>query len=352
MRLLLAAAVVLMGGWSRGQAPPPAVAPAVVSDEARVVADAATVFDQMLTAPGVAIPRAMLAGAEGVAIVPRVIKGGFIVGARHGRGVVITKDAAGVWHAPIFLTLTGGNVGWQAGVQETDVVLVYRTQRSVDSLLAGKLTIGADVAAAAGPVGRQAAAATDSRLAAEVYSYSRSRGLFAGVSLDGSVLKIDHAATAAYYRPPGAAAPVVPPAAQQLVARVVAQVEPTTTVPPPSGDPSAQQELGVIGERHALDESATIRDELADYAPRLYRLLDEQWRGYLALPAEVFQGTGRPDAATLAEAAARYDAVAANPSYQSLATRPEFRTVHGLLKHYQQSLSATPTTLDLPPPPR
>lgn len=350
MRLLIAGLLAAVPGAAFAQLVPD---PIPASEETRIVADATIVFDEMLSAPGVAIPKSMLAGAEAVAIVPRVIKGGFIIGARYGRGIVITKDPQGVWHAPIFLSLTGGNVGWQAGVQSTDVVLVYRTQRSVDSLLRGKLTIGADVAAAAGPVGRQAAAATDAGFTAEVYSYSRSRGLFAGVSLDGSVLKIDQAATASYYRSPLDAAPTAPEAAQQLTARVVAQAEPSTTVTPPPADlAQGEPSPAHIGSRHSLDQTATIRDQLSDFAPRLFRLLDPNWQEFLSLPAEVFQEAGHPSPEALAQALARYDGVAADPSYQGLASRPEFQTVHGMLRHYDQLIARTRQPLVLPPPPR
>jgi SH3 domain-containing YSC84-like protein 1 len=129
-----------------------------------------------------------------------VLKGGFVVGVRHGRGVALVRDEQGAWRPPVFVSLTGGSIGWQAGLQATDVILVFRTSKSVQGLLNGKFTIGADAAAAAGPVGRQASAATDAQLRAEILSYSRSRGLFAGVSLDGSMLQIDQATTQAYYQ--------------------------------------------------------------------------------------------------------------------------------------------------------
>jgi len=103
---------------------------------------------------------------------------------------VKTRD--GVWSNPSFVNLTGGSVGFQAGVSSTDVVLVFRTERGVDSIVHGKFTLGADASAAAGPVGRTAQASTDAQLKAEIYSYSRARGLFAGVALDGSVLSIDN----------------------------------------------------------------------------------------------------------------------------------------------------------------
>ncbi|TWT95194.1 hypothetical protein Pla108_33370 [Botrimarina colliarenosi] len=334
------------------QAPPMPVAAS--AEEDRIVVDATTVFDEMLAAPGTAIPRSMLAGAEGVVIVPRVVKGGFIVGARYGRGVVVARDAQGVWRAPLFVTITGGNIGWQAGVQATDLVLVYRSQRGVDSLMAGKLTLGADIAAAAGPVGREAGAATDTSLTAEVYSYSRSRGLFAGVSLDGSVLKIDHAATAAYYRPPAGYTPVqpgtpyIPEGAQRLAAKVVEQTAPATALPAP--EPSGGQPG--IGAPNALDDAASTRDQLADFAPRLYRLLDPAWQGYLSLPAEVFQEAGHPSPEVLTAAVGRFEAVAADPRYTNLAALPEFQTTRGLLRHYAQVLANTPRTLALPPPPQ
>lgn len=322
----------------------------VLSAEARVVADAAVVLEEMLQTPGKAIPLGMLSGADAVAIVPRVIKGGFIVGARHGRGVVITKDAQGVWHAPLFLTLTGGNVGWQAGVQATDVVLVYRSQRSVDSLLQGKLTIGADVAAAAGPVGREAAAATDTGLAAEVYSYSRSRGLFAGVSLDGSVLKVDQAATAAYYQPatPGGSA-VVPIAAQQLTTRIMSLADPPSRVATPEPQQAA---AAVVGQPYALDQAVALREQLADAATRLFRLLDAAWQQHLALPAEVFRDAGHPSPDALATTTATYDAIARNPQYSTLAGSPEFQAVNGLLRQYGQLIANVRPTLTLPPPPQ
>ena len=116
----------------------------------------------------------------------------------------MVRDEQGAWQAPQFVSLTGGSVGWQAGVQATDVILVFKTQKSIQGLMEGKFTLGVDAAAAAGPVGREATAATDATLKAEIYSYSRSRGLFAGVSLDGSALQIEYEANQSYYRAPPA----------------------------------------------------------------------------------------------------------------------------------------------------
>ncbi len=146
------------------------------------------------------IPPAMLVEAEAVIVVPELIKAGFIIGGRHGRGVLLTRDQNRQWSNPLFLTITGGSVGWQAGVQSTDIVLVFRTRKGLDSMLRGEaFTLGADAGVAIGPVGRRAEAATNARLGAEIYSYSRSRGLFAGVSVEGSEVRIDVAGSAGYY---------------------------------------------------------------------------------------------------------------------------------------------------------
>ena len=126
--------------------------------------------------------------AAGVAVIPHVVKAGFVFDGRFGRGVVLARQPDGTWSNPIFLTLAGGGVGWQVGVESTDVILVFKTRESLDRLMGGKdkITLGADVAVAAGPVGRQAEAATDAQLKAEIFSYSRSRGLFLGAFAGGS----------------------------------------------------------------------------------------------------------------------------------------------------------------------
>ncbi len=160
------------------------------------------VLDELAAIPLKGIPPALLADAQGVAIIPRVIKAGFIFGGRGGHGVVMARDKNGAWSDPAFVNIGGASVGLQAGVEATDVVLVFRTRKSVERLLEGKqkITLGVDAAVAAGPVGRQAAAATDGRLEAEIVSYSRSRGLFAGVSLDGAAIYFDAGSNAAFHR--------------------------------------------------------------------------------------------------------------------------------------------------------
>ncbi|HNR91945.1 MAG TPA: lipid-binding SYLF domain-containing protein [Dokdonella sp.] len=162
-------------------------------------ANAVRVLNEIMQAPDKAIPRDLLQSAHAIAVVPDVIKAGFVVGGRRGEGLIAVKSTDGTWSNPSFVNLTGGSVGFQAGVSSTDVVLVFRTQRGVDSIVHGKFTLGADASAAAGPVGRTAQAATDAQLKAEILSYSRARGLFAGVALDGSVLSIDNKANQAIY---------------------------------------------------------------------------------------------------------------------------------------------------------
>jgi len=162
---------------------------------------ATRVLADIMQAPDKAIPRDLLRDAYAIAVIPNVIKVGLVFGGRHGDGLIAVKSPDGSWSNPVYLSLTGGSVGFQAGVSSTDVILVFRTRRGVDSIVNGKFTIGADAHAAAGPVGRNLNASTDIAMQAEIYSYSRSRGLFAGVSLDGSALRIDDGADAMIYGP-------------------------------------------------------------------------------------------------------------------------------------------------------
>jgi lipid-binding SYLF domain-containing protein len=167
--------------------------------ETKLADNSVRVLKEIMTAPDKSIPKDLLKSAYAIAVVPDVIKAGFVVGGRHGDGLISVKTRDGTWSNPSFVSLTGGSVGFQAGVSSTDVVLVFRTQRGVDSIVHGKFTLGADASAAAGPVGRSAQAATDAQLKAEIYSYSRSRGLFAGAALDGTAITIDNDANQAVY---------------------------------------------------------------------------------------------------------------------------------------------------------
>jgi lipid-binding SYLF domain-containing protein len=178
-----------------------AVAGSAVAQETELnrADDAVRVLGEIMRSPDRRVPTELLSKAEAIAVIPNVVKAGLVLGGRHGRGLISVRSADGTWSNPSFLTLNGGSFGFQAGVQSTDVVLVFRSQRGVDSIVNGKFTLGADAAVAAGPVGRNAQASTDGQLKAEIYSYSRSRGLFAGVALDGSVLSIDHKANQKVY---------------------------------------------------------------------------------------------------------------------------------------------------------
>jgi len=175
---------------------PPAAASA---KETTRVESAAEVMDKIMEIPEKAIPPTLLANAQGIAIIPGVIKVGFILGGQYGNGVLLVRGKDGAWSNPVFVTLMSGSVGWQIGAQATDFVIVFKSPRSVEGIMKGKYTLGADAAVAAGPVGRRAEASTDVELKAEIYSYSRSRGLFAGISLEGSSMQINHESNAAFY---------------------------------------------------------------------------------------------------------------------------------------------------------
>lgn len=172
--------------------------------ELATVEAAADTLDEIAAIPLKGIPPALLQNAQGVAIIPNVIKAGLILGGRHGHGVVFLRDGCGMWGNPVFVTFSGGSIGWQIGVQSTDIILVFKTRQSVERILdgSGKVTLGVDVGVAAGPVGRQAEADTDGQLKAEIYSYSRSRGLFAGLSFEGGALCVSKEANAAFYQMP------------------------------------------------------------------------------------------------------------------------------------------------------
>ena len=163
------------------------------------VESAVEVMDKIMEIPEQAIPPALLANAQGIAIIPGVIKVGFVLGGQYGNGVLLVRGKDGAWRNPVFITLMSGSVGWQIGAQATDFVIVFKSPRSIEGIMQGKYTLGADAAVAAGPVGRRAEASTDVEFKAEIYSYSRSRGLFAGISLEGSSLQIDHDSNVAFY---------------------------------------------------------------------------------------------------------------------------------------------------------
>lgn len=153
-------------------------------------AKAARVFREIMRAPDKSVPRDILDRAECVAVFPEVLKAGFVFGARGGRGVASCRTKDG-WSAPAFFNLRGGSVGLQIGAQSTDFVLLFMNENGLNRLMGDKFELGGDASAAAGPVGRQAGASTNIRMDAEILSYSRSRGLFAGLELKGVVITLD-----------------------------------------------------------------------------------------------------------------------------------------------------------------
>src|SRR5450432_2947578 len=145
------------------------------------------------------IPGELLKITQGIIIVPRLINGGFIIAAKRGKGIAMVKLPNGKWSNPVFVTITGGSVGLQAGVQSVDLVLIFKSRETLEKIGKGSFTLGGDISATAGPVGRNSTASTDYKLQAEVYSYSRSKGLFAGISLSGAAIAVDSKANQAFY---------------------------------------------------------------------------------------------------------------------------------------------------------
>jgi len=141
----------------------------------------------------------MLKVTEGIIIVPRLINGGFVLAAKRGKGIAMVKLADGSWSNPVFVTITGGSVGLKAGVQSIDLVLIFKSRETLEKIGKGSFTLGGDISATAGPVGRNSTASTDYKMEAEVYSYSRSKGLFAGISLSGSAISVDSKGNEAFY---------------------------------------------------------------------------------------------------------------------------------------------------------
>jgi len=159
---------------------------------------AGAVLNEIMAAPDKGIPQEVLDHAKCIAVVPHLLKGGFVFGAENGRGVATCRTASG-WSAPAFFTITGGSWGLQIGVEGIDLVMVIQSDKGMDRLINSKFEIGADASVAAGPVGRHASADTDWKMNAEILTYSRARGIFAGITLNGAAIRRDDDSTEAIY---------------------------------------------------------------------------------------------------------------------------------------------------------
>ncbi len=336
MHRLLILTLVLGSGMSAAQA-------LAASDPAETIRQSEQVLADLVAIPARQIPAHLLAEAQGVAVIPNVTKIGFVAGVRRGHGVVMVRDAEGEWSLPQFITLTGGSVGWQAGIQGTDVVLIFKTRKSVEGLMKGKFTIGADASVSAGPVGREAEAATDAALKAEILSYSRSRGLFLGVSIDGSALEIDQHAHAAFYGTPSAEVPGrLPESASQFRQYLVELTEANPAAPGTgAGAPPAA----------SARKLEMLRRSLVHHAGHLHAILSPDWRQYLALPREILDPAAPPNLPALTTLEQRFAKIDGSPNYRHLAKRPEFQTTYDVLREYVAAVSTPPATIQLPPPP-
>jgi lipid-binding SYLF domain-containing protein len=170
------------------------------ADEAARIKESTTVLQEILNAPDVSVPKWVAEKVQGIAVFPSVKKAGLLVGGQWGRGILSAKSTkSGTWSAPAFLTLTGGSIGAQIGGEAVDLVLVIIDERGLEQLTRNQFKIGADAGVAAGPVGRTAEASTDIQMRAKILSYSRARGLFAGITLNGSTIKQDRDANERFY---------------------------------------------------------------------------------------------------------------------------------------------------------
>jgi lipid-binding SYLF domain-containing protein len=162
------------------------------TDQEERLQDSVKVLNDLSRGPDERIPQGLLSRAEAVIVVPSLIKGGFVIGGKHGKGVVSVRDSAtGNWSAPAFVKLSGGSIGWQIGVESIDLVLLVMNREGITKLLDDKFTIGGNLSVSAGPLGRSGDAATDVQVSAQILAYSRSKGLFAGATFEGSALHAD-----------------------------------------------------------------------------------------------------------------------------------------------------------------
>jgi lipid-binding SYLF domain-containing protein len=236
---------------------------------------ATEVIEEVQAMPDQRIPDTLLSRAYGIAVIPDVTKVAFIFGGRHGNGVLVVRDKLNApWSNPALVSLTGGSWGFQAGAQSSDIILVFTTKSGIEGIAGGKLTLGADASVATGPVGRQGSAATDMNFNAEIYSYARTRGLFGGIALDGSVISIDKSANAALYAKSGVTAteifsgtaPAAPATAQRFLERL-AQATHTAV----RGSPAPQADMPATSAAEIPNGAAPKAD-----APRTYPLEEQK----------------------------------------------------------------------------
>ena len=168
-----------------------AALPADRSDEVKRLQRSTEVLQEIMKAPDQGIPQDLLDKAACIVVVPGLKKGGIGIGGKYGKGEIMCRKSDHSWSAPLFITIEGGSFGLQLGFEQIDVVMLIMNHKGVDKLIADKFTVGADASAAAGPVGRQTSASTNVRMDAEILTYSRAKGLFAGISLDGATLRPD-----------------------------------------------------------------------------------------------------------------------------------------------------------------
>jgi len=241
---------------------------------------ATEVLEEVQGMPDQRVPDVLLSRAYGIAVIPDVTKVAFIFGGRHGNGVLVVRDKlTSPWSNPTFVSITGGSWGLQAGAQSSDIILVFTTKTGVEGIAGGKLTLGADASVATGPVGRQGSAATDLNFNAEIYSYARTRGLFGGIALDGSVISIDGSANAAFYGKRGVTAteifsgqsPTAPPAAQRFLTRL-AQL----TRSPVRGSPAPQADMPAAAGAQAAPGAAPSSAAPSVEPARTYPLETQQ----------------------------------------------------------------------------
>jgi lipid-binding SYLF domain-containing protein len=161
-----------------------------LAEESKRIQKSIDVLQALTAAPDDGIPKHLLQRAEAIIVIPDLLKGGFVVGGSHGKGVVSVRNGS-EWSAPAFVKMTGGSIGWQIGVQSVDLVLLVMNRQGVEDLLSNKFKIGGNLSLAAGPVGRAAEASTDAKFSSQILAYSRAKGLFAGATLEGAGMPAD-----------------------------------------------------------------------------------------------------------------------------------------------------------------